>query len=110
MTKKEAPNNGANGLNTSFDYTSEPSLSQGWRIIEYLKKNLRLTTIDSRETLGIMNPAQRISELRKNGAPIKTDHTYQADVTGAVHRVAVYIWTGENSAQGDFFGGQFNGQ
>jgi Helix-turn-helix domain len=57
-----------------------------------------------------MNPAQRISELRKNGAPIKTDHTYQSDVTGAVHRVAVYIWTAENSAQGDFFGGQFNGK
>ena len=79
------------------------------RIVEYLKSNLRLTTIDARENLSIMNPAQRISELKKKDAPIARDYIYQADSRGAVHRVAVYIWTGENSAQGDFFGGQFCG-
>lgn len=79
------------------------------RIVEYLKLNLRLTTINARENLSIMNPAQRISELKKNGAPIARDYVYQSDSRVAVHRVAVYIWTGENSAQADFFGGQFNG-
>ena len=80
------------------------------RIVDGLKKNQKLTTIDSREKLGIMNPAQRISELIKKGAPIGKDYTMQADSTGARHRVRVYIWLGDNSDQGDFFGGQFNGK
>ena len=78
------------------------------RIVEYLKNNHKLTTIDSRERLGIMNPAQRVSELIKKGAPIGKDYTMQTDSTGARHRVRVYIWLGELSAQGDFFGYQFS--
>lgn len=74
------------------------------RIVDYLKKNHKLTTIDFRE-LGIMNPSQRISELIKKGALIGKDWTYQTDSAGAWHRVRVYIWLGENAAQADFFGG-----
>ena len=78
------------------------------RIVEYLKNNHKLTTLDAREKLGIMNPAQRISELIKKGAQIGKDYTIQTDSTGARHRVRVYIWLGENAAQADFFGGQFS--
>ena len=78
------------------------------RIVNHLRKYYKLTTIDSREWLGIMNPAQRISELIKKGAPIGKDYTMQTDSTGARHRVRVYIWLGEHSAQGDFFGYQFS--
>ena len=94
-----------------FVMNNEPSKStatERTRIVDYLKKNHKLTTIDSREKLGIMNPAQRISELIKKGAPIGKDYTMQTDSTGARHRVRVYIWLGELSAQGDFFGYQFS--
>ena len=90
---------------------NEPSKStatERTRIVDYLKNNRRLTTLDTREKLGIMNPAQRISELIKKGAPIRKDYTMQTDSTGARHRVRVYIWLGDNSAQGDFFGYQFS--
>ena len=78
------------------------------RILDFIRCNPRLDTIYSREKLGIMNPAQRISELIKKGAPIGKDYTMQTDSTGARHRVRVYIWLGELSAQGDFFGYQFS--
>ena len=94
-----------------FVMNNEPSKStatERTRIVDYLKNNRRLTTLDTREKLGIMNPAQRISELIKKGAPIRKDYTMQTDSTGARHRVRVYIWLGDNSAQGDFFGYQFS--
>ena len=96
-----------------FVLNNEPSKSKATertRIVDHLRKYHKLTTIDSREKLGIMNPAQRVSELIKKGAPIGKDYTMQTDSTGARHRVRVYIWMGDNSAQGDFFGGQFNGK
>ena len=96
-----------------FVLNNEPSKSKATertRIVDHLRKYHKLTTIDSREWLGIMNPTQRISELIKKGAPIGKDYTMQTDSTGARHRVRVYIWMGDNSAQGDFFGGQFNGK
>ena len=91
------------------DEATKSKATERTRIVDYLKKNHKFTTIDSREKLGVMNPAQRISELIKKGAPIGKDWTFQTDSTGARHRVRVYIWLGENSTQGDFFGGQFSG-
>lgn len=109
MPKKEAPINGASCTTTQANSTTKNKETARIRIVEYLAANLRLTTIDSRESLGIMNPAQRISELRKKGAPIDRDWTWQADQTGALHRVRVYIWRGENAAQGELFGGAVSG-
>ncbi len=59
--------------------------------------------------MGIMHPGMRVCELRKRGEKIDTGHTYQADESGAVHRVAVYIWRGTSASQGDLFEGVANG-
>lgn len=110
MTKKEAPHNGAN---ESKDVTAvstvyrESSTSQCLRIIEHLKQYSTLSTIDAREKLGIMHPAMRICELRRAGAPIHTSTLWQADTTGASHKVAVYIWRG-NQVERDLFGDKFD--
>ena len=93
----------------SFVMNNDPPKSKATertRIVDYLRRYYKLTTIDSRERLGIMNPAQRVSELIKKSAPIRKDYTMQTDSTGTRRRVRVYIWLGEHSAQGDFFGYQ----
>jgi hypothetical protein len=105
MTKEKAGEAPANEKTTSNNYTDETAISQGWRIVEHLKQFGRLSTLEARRVLGIMNPSQRVSELRKRGLPIDTGRTYQADETGAVHSVAVYIWRGDNSSQCDLFEG-----
>lgn len=105
MPKKEAPKNGANDDKALENFTTKNKNTSTNKLLEYLIKHLKITAIDAREKLGIMNPAQRISELIKKGAPIGKDFTYQADSTGAKHRVRLYIWLGLNAAQGDLFGG-----
>lgn len=105
MSKEKAGEIPANSEITPQSYADESAASQGGRIVEHLKRYHRLTTLEARRILGVMNPAQRISELRRKGAPIETGRTYQADETGAVHWVAVYLWRGENAIQADMFGG-----
>lgn len=81
----------------------EKAPSSGWRILEHLKRFGRLTTLEARRDLGIMNVSQRVSELRKKGFPIETARVYQPDETGAVHRVACYVWKGGKATQGDLW-------
>lgn len=69
--------------------TGKP-LSQLLRLLELVKVR-PFTTLDARR-MGIMNCAQRISELRKQGHPIETIYTHQADEHGHAHRVAQYCW------------------
>jgi hypothetical protein len=104
MIKEKAGEAPANSKTTSKNYTDKDSLPQAVRIHEYLKHHGRLTTLEARQ-MGIMHPGMRVCELRKRGVPVDTVRTYQADETGAVHWVAVYIWRGESSSQGDLFEG-----
>lgn len=76
-------------------------LSQLLRLLELVKAQ-PFTTLDARR-MGIMNCAQRISELRKQGHPIDTSYTHQTDEHGRAHRVAVYIWNPQQKRQGDLW-------
>lgn len=53
--------------------------------------------------LGILNCAQRISELRKLGYPIDTTYTIQIDEHGRAHRVAQYVWNPAQKRQADLW-------
>lgn len=101
--QKEAPISGADRKTTSP--TDESAASQGCRIVDHLKKFGKLTTLEARSVLGIMNPAQRVSELRKGGKPIDTEWAFQPDETGAVHRVAAYVWRSGEARQPDLLEG-----
>ena len=104
MTKRKAPASGANEMLPAHPI-EESAASQSARIVEYLQAQGSLTTLEARQRLGVMNPAQRISELRNRlGLPIETGRTYQADETGAMHRVACYIWRGGQAKQMDLWG------
>lgn len=89
--------------------SNESASSQAARLLDYLKNNLKISTLDARNKLSIMHPAQRISELRRKGHPIETSHDYQDDDIGVRHWLAVYIWRGGQPAQGDLFIGEANG-
>lgn len=46
--------------------------SQKKRLLEYLQKHLRITTIDARTKLDVMHPSARIQELKEDGINIVT--------------------------------------
>ena len=104
-TQKNAPASGADKQTTPWQCTDESAISQGLRIIEHLKKFGSLDTLEARRSLGIMNPAQRVSELRKYGAPIETHRLIRADEAGVMHWVAVYVWQARKPPQTDLWEG-----
>lgn len=72
-------------------------LSQSLRLLELVKVH-PFTTLDARR-MGIMNPAQRVSDLCKQGHPIETTYTTQTDEHGHDHRVAQYVWNPQMKRQ-----------
>ncbi len=76
-------------------------LSQLLRLLELVKAQ-PFTTLDAR-SLSIMNCAQRISELRKQGHPIDTTYTIQTDEHGHAHRVALYVWNPQQKRQAELW-------
>jgi len=76
-------------------------LSQSIRLLELVKVH-PFTTLDARR-MGIMNPAQRISELCKKGHPIDTVKTWQKDEHGHMHCVATYVWNPQQKRQSDLW-------
>ncbi len=67
--------------------------SQRAAILRHLKTHGRMTTLDARN-LGVMHPAMRVCELRKDGHNITTNWIAQTDHAGVKHRVAVYTLDG----------------
>ena len=61
------------------------------QIMERLKAQGVLTTIDMRRELDVMSPAPSILELRRNGEPIQTEWVKQAMDSGKLHRVGLYV-------------------
>jgi hypothetical protein len=73
--------------------------SQRRAILDYLRKEGHLTTLYGRETLGIMSPAARVLELRKDGFPIVTHWTTSQDMAGKRHREAMYVLMSDGSTK-----------
>lgn len=75
------------------------SSTQRKRILSYLEKNHRLSTIAAREQLGILHPGGRIMELRKKGYRIDTHWIEEPDSNGVAHRVGLYVYQGRSGGQ-----------
>lgn len=65
--------------------------TQRLRIIEWLKANPSLTTLQAREILDVMHPGARVMELRQRGHDIMTYWTNEPNAQGHMHRVAKYV-------------------
>lgn len=76
-------------------------IPQSLRLLELVKLQ-PFTTLDARR-MGIMNPAQRISELCKRGEPIDTIKTWRTDEHGRAHYVAMYVWNPQQKRQADLW-------
>ena len=53
-----------------------------------------VSTVFARETLGIMSPAARVMELRRQGHAIVTRAGHVVDAAGVSHRSAIYELVG----------------
>lgn len=47
--------------------------TQNYRIVEYMQEFGSITQLDALRDLGVMRLASRISDLKKNGYPIKSE-------------------------------------
>lgn len=48
-------------------------MTQAQRVLDYLDENGSITQLEALKDLGVMRLASRISDLRKQGYPIKSD-------------------------------------
>ena len=75
---------------TSTVKKSTSTESQRSLLLDHLKKG-PLTTIQARDELGVMSPAPRVMELRRQGHNIITLWTETVDRTGTKHREGQYV-------------------
>jgi len=72
---------------------SENLKAQRHKIMQHIRKHGNMTTVDARN-MGIMHPAARIMELRKQGLNIATNMMEQVDSAGEKHCAGVYTLDG----------------
>ena len=69
--------------------------TQRKRLVKYFESNLRLSTMEARDKMGILHPGGRINELRAKGYLIETRWTNETDANGVPHRVGLYVYQGK---------------
>ena len=52
---------------------SEQKATQAQRVLDYIEENGGITQLDALKELGVMRLASRISDLKKQGYPIKSE-------------------------------------
>ena len=85
-----------NNLNT-LQAHSNSLTSQRQRLLNYLKENRSITTLEARHKLDIMHPSGRIKELKEDGDYIVTNWRIDTTPEGKTHRVAEYILMPKNT-------------
>ena len=91
--KQSGPTDGGNqqqGQNNITQRKYSPAAAQRQAILDHLA-SASLTTIYSRDRLGIMHPGGRVAELRKLGYKIVTYWAWEPGASGKMHRVARYV-------------------
>jgi len=94
-------------VNTTQQRYSNSLASQRQRLLNYLKQNRSITTLEARHILDIMHPSGRIKELKESGYNIVTNWRVDTTPEGKDHRVAEYILVPKNTPSS--FGGGHNG-
>jgi len=76
---------------------AEKPLTHAQMLLELIK--VRSVSTPEANSMGIMAPSQRVTDLRKRGYPISTRREVRADAFGYLHRVAVYFWDPQEKRQ-----------
>lgn len=81
--------------NNNFTPTDTTKATQRSALLGHLKQQHgSISTLESREQLGIAHPAARVMELRRQGFQIETGRVLEADASGRLHGVALYVLKG----------------
>lgn len=75
---------------TDHNIPTESKARQCAAILNRLRIQRAITTLECREDLGICHPAGRIAEIRRAGVEIHTTMAWVEDAEGRRHRCAVY--------------------
>lgn len=95
---KRSPDNRVNGSgaeskassNRQSEHTGNSAAAQRVRLLTWLRKHRKITTIEARRDLDIMMPAARIRELKDRNYRIDRLWAVQPTEQGRLHRVAEY--------------------
>lgn len=82
------------GHNLNFTPAETMKANQRAALLDHLIQHGKVSTIESREQLGISHPAARVMELRRSGLQIDTQRVLEADASGRLHTVANYVMKG----------------
>jgi len=78
------------GDDLNFTPSDTSKANQRRALLTHLKQHGKVSTIESREQLGISHPAARVMELRRQGFQIETRRVLEADSGGRLHGIALY--------------------
>lgn len=92
---KDCSGNALREPNQSKQLYGNSCASQRARILKIFETCPRLSTMEARDTYGIMSPAPRIKELRKQGYKIDTHRITESDANGVPHRMGLYVFMGK---------------
>ena len=70
---------------------------QARAILDYMQTNGRISTIEAREVLGVLHVGGRVYDLRRQGHQIETKRVLEADASGRLHGIALYVLGGAAS-------------
>ena len=74
------------------DLPGNSGSTQRMRLIAAMRKAGHITTTEARLFLEVMNPSQRVTELRNQGVKVETTWTFEPSEAGrAPHRQARYV-------------------
>ena len=77
--------------NNSFNPNDSTKANQRQALLDHLEQHGKVSTIESRDRLGVLNVAARMLELRRQGFQIETRRVLEADAGGRLHGVALYV-------------------
>lgn len=74
--------------------------TQAHRVLDYLDENGSITQLEALQELGVMRLASRISDLKKQGYPIKSDVVAVKNRFGESCRIKRYsLWEADANVQ-----------
>lgn len=76
--------------NQPWEHTGNSASAQRVRLLTWLRKHRKITTIEARRDLDIMMPAARIKELKDRNYQIEKLWAVQPTEQGRLHRIAEY--------------------
>ncbi len=97
MTKKNRPADLGNPKKSKRPYGNSCT-TQRARMLKEFETRKQISTFYFRDTMGIVHPGGRISDLRKQHK-ILLSWTHELDQNGVIHRIGLYTYHGLKNSE-----------